>query len=81
MTTSSKRSIWRSRRHREHAAIARAAYRDYGKGSAHPAQLNFGECFSYALAPVTGEPLLFKGEDFDRTDVRDARCAGGAEDA
>jgi ribonuclease VapC len=65
----------------EQAVIARAAYRDYGKGSGHPAQLNLGDCFSYALARVTGEPLLFKGEDFDRTDVRDARCAGGAEDA
>jgi ribonuclease VapC len=65
----------------EHAAIARAAHRDYGKGSGHPAQLNFGDCFSYALARVTGEPLLFKGEDFDRTDVADARRAGGAEDA
>jgi ribonuclease VapC len=43
------------------ARIAREAYRDFGKGSGHPAKLNFGGCFAYALA---GEPLLFKGEDF-----------------
>lgn len=50
-------------------AVARAAYRDFGKGSGHPAQLNFGDCFAYALAITTGEPLLFKGRDFSRTDV------------
>ncbi|MGH3980307.1 MAG: type II toxin-antitoxin system VapC family toxin [Pseudonocardiaceae bacterium] len=49
--------------------IARAAYRDFGKGSGHPAQLNFGDCFAYALAKSTGEPLLFKGDDFGRTDI------------
>lgn len=54
------------------ARIAREAYRDYGRGSGHPAQLNFGDCFSYALARVTGEPLLFKGDDFIHTDVRSA---------
>ena len=51
------------------ARIAREAYRDFGKGSGHPAKLNFGDCFAYALAKVTGEPLLFKGEDFAHTDV------------
>jgi ribonuclease VapC len=52
-----------------HARIAREAFRDFGKGSGHPARLNFGDCFSYALAKTTGEPLLFKGEDFRHTDV------------
>jgi len=50
--------------------IAREAYRDFGKGSGHPAQLNFGDCFAYALAKATGEPLLFKGNDFSHTDVQ-----------
>jgi ribonuclease VapC len=54
---------------REQAEIARAAYRDFGKGSGHPAGLNFGDCFAYALAKSMGEPLLFKGDDFSRTDV------------
>jgi ribonuclease VapC len=49
--------------------IARDAYRDFGKGSGHPAHLNFGDCFAYALARATGEPLLFKGDDFGHTDV------------
>lgn len=51
------------------ARIARQAYRDYGKGSGHQAGLNFGDCFSYALAVKTREPLLFKGDDFGHTDV------------
>jgi ribonuclease VapC len=51
------------------ARIAREAYRDFGRGSGHPANLNFGDCFAYALARVTGEPLLFKGDDFNRTDL------------
>jgi ribonuclease VapC len=51
------------------AQIAREAYRDFGKGSGHPAQLNFGDCFAYALAKAIGEPLLFKGNDFSRTDI------------
>lgn len=55
-----------------HAALARAAYRDFGKGSGHPARLNLGDCFSYALARATGEPLLFTGDDFTHTDVRPA---------
>ncbi len=50
--------------------IARAAYRAYGRGTGHPAKLNFGDCFAYALARETGEPLLFKGDDFSRTDVK-----------
>jgi ribonuclease VapC len=53
----------------EQARIAREAYRDFGKGSGHPAQLNFGDCFAYALAKTTGEPLLFIGNDFSHTDV------------
>jgi ribonuclease VapC len=55
------------------ARIARQAYRDFGKSSGHPAKLNFGDCFSYALAKSNGEPLLFKGRDFGRTDVKSAR--------
>jgi ribonuclease VapC len=54
----------------EQAVVARQAYRDFGKGRQHPAQLNFGDCFSYALASTTGQPLLFKGKDFSHTDVR-----------
>lgn len=56
----------------EHARIARAAYRDFGRGSGHPARLNFGDCFAYALAIDRGEPLLYKGDDFSHTDVRNA---------
>jgi ribonuclease VapC len=51
------------------ARTAREAYRDFGKGSGHPARLNFGDCFAYALAKATGEPLLFKGQDFTHTDL------------
>ena len=54
------------------ARIAREAYRDYGRGSGHPARLNFGDCFAYALARDLGEPLLFKGDDFRHTDVKPA---------
>lgn len=54
------------------ALIARAAYRDFGRGSGHPARLNFGDCFAYALAKDTGEELLFKGDDFIHTDIRPA---------
>ena len=53
----------------EQVVIARAAYRDFGKGSGHPAQLDFGDCFTYALAKSAGAPLLFKGEDFSWTDL------------
>ena len=56
----------------EQVRIGRAAYRDFGKGSGHPAQLNFGDCFAYALALTTAEPLLFKGRDFSHTDLRSA---------
>ena len=52
----------------EQAEIARSAWRKYGKGR-HPAGLNYGDCFSYALAKATGEPLLAKGTDFASTDV------------
>jgi ribonuclease VapC len=55
------------------ARIAREAYRDFGKGSGHPAKLNFGDCFAYALAKASGEPLLFKGDDFIHTDIVPAR--------
>ena len=52
----------------EQAHVARQAFSDFGKGH-HPAALNFGDCFAYALAKVTSEPLLFKGEDFRKTDI------------
>jgi ribonuclease VapC len=52
----------------DQADAARAAHRRYGKGR-HPAGLNYGDCFSYALAKISGQPLLFKGEDFARTDI------------
>ena len=54
------------------ADIARQAYRDFGRGSGHPAKLNFGDCFAYALAIDTGEPLLWKGDDFGHTGVASA---------
>ena len=54
------------------AKIAWQAYRDYGKGSGHAANLNFGDCFSYALARAKREPILFKGDDFIHTDLRPA---------
>ena len=56
----------------EQARIAREAYRDFGKGSGHPARLNFGDCFAYALAKDHGDALLFKGADFSHTDVTSA---------
>jgi ribonuclease VapC len=55
----------------EHADLARAAFRQFGKGR-HPAGLNYGDCFSYALATLMDEPLLFTGDDFAKTDVRSA---------
>ena len=55
----------------EQVQAARLAWRRFGKGN-HPAGLNFGDCFAYALAEVTGEPLLYKGEDFALTDVESA---------
>ncbi|MBW3661001.1 MAG: type II toxin-antitoxin system VapC family toxin [Gemmatimonadetes bacterium] len=52
----------------DQSETARMAYRRWGKGH-HPASLNFGDCFAYALSKVSGEPLLFKGDDFGQTDV------------
>jgi ribonuclease VapC len=58
----------------QQARIAREAFRDFGKGR-HRAGLNFGDCFAYALAKVTGEPLLFKGDDFCHTDIEPAEAS------
>lgn len=55
------------------ARLALEAYDRFGKGTGHPAGLNYGDCFSYALARQMGEPLLFKGHDFSRTDL-EAAC-------
>jgi ribonuclease VapC len=55
----------------EQSHIARQAFHDFGKGR-HPAGLNFGDCFAYALSKVTGEPLLYKGKDFKKTDILSA---------
>jgi ribonuclease VapC len=55
----------------EQAHLARHAFLDFGKGR-HPAGLNFGDCFAYALAKATGEPLLYKGTDFSKTDIQGA---------
>ncbi|CDN51311.1 type II toxin-antitoxin system VapC family toxin [Neorhizobium galegae] len=55
----------------DHGELARQAFLDFGKGR-HKAGLNFGDCFAYALAKATGEPLLFKGNDFSQTDVQAA---------
>ncbi len=54
--------------HADQADVARVAYRKYGKGR-HRAGLNYGDCFSYALAKVSGQPLLFKGDGFSHTDI------------
>ena len=51
------------------ARLARTAYQRFGRGTGHPARLNLGDCFAYALARDVGEPLLFKGEDFVLTDI------------
>jgi ribonuclease VapC len=56
----------------EQVRLARQAYGAYGKGTGHPAKLNFGDCFACALAKIIGEPLLFKGDDFSRTDLESA---------
>ena len=56
----------------EHAVEGRAAWQRFGKGSGHPAQLNFGDCIAYGRAKSTGEPLLCKGQDFPRTDIAPA---------
>ncbi|MCV7170828.1 type II toxin-antitoxin system VapC family toxin [Mycobacterium manitobense] len=55
-----------------HARLARQAYSDFGRGSGHPAGLNFGDCLSYALALETREPLLWKGNDFGHTGIASA---------
>jgi ribonuclease VapC len=55
----------------EQAYLARQAWSEYGKGR-HKAGLNFGDCFSYALAKSLDEPLLFKGDDFSKTDIPSA---------
>ena len=54
------------------AVAARAAYADFGKGSGHPAGLNFGDCLTYGLAKATGQPLLYVGDDFAHTDLHPA---------
>lgn len=56
----------------EQAQLARTAHRNFGRGSGHRARLNLGDCFAYALAKATGEPLLYTGEDFAQTDIRSA---------
>lgn len=56
----------------DQARIAAQAYRDYGRGSGHPARLNLGDSYSYALASATGEPLLYCGADFTHTDIPSA---------
>jgi len=56
----------------DQSRIARQAYRDFGRGSGHPANLNYGDCFSYALASERREPLLYVGDDFSHTDIRSA---------
>lgn len=54
------------------ARLARKAYQDFGRGTGHAARLNFGDCFAYALAVDTGQPLLFKGDDFRHTGIDEA---------
>jgi ribonuclease VapC len=66
---------------RDQARIARDAYRDFGTGSGHTAGLNFGDCFAYALAKSTGEPLLFNGNDFGHTDITPALPAPPDDDS
>ncbi len=58
----------------EQAMAARVAYQRFGRGN-HPAKLNYGDCFAYALAKLTGEPLLFKDNDFSQTDITPALSA------
>jgi len=58
----------------EQGYVAKQAFLDFGKGR-HAAQLNFGDCFAYALAKAMDEPLLFKGDDFSRTDVGSAAAS------
>ena len=62
---------------KRHAERAGQAFRDFGRGSGHPAGLNLGDCFAYSLARASGQPLLFKGDDFSKTDVTSTLAAGG----
>jgi ribonuclease VapC len=62
---------------KDQVQIGREAYKDFGKGSGHPAGLNFGDCFAYALSKVMREPLLFKGDDFIHTDIEPALRRSG----
>ncbi len=57
----------------EQAKVAREAYRDFGRGRGRAARLSFGDCFAYALAKTSGEPLLFKGDDFIHTGIDAAK--------
>lgn len=57
------------------AMLATEAYRDYGRNSGSPARLNFGDCFSYALAVARRDELLFKGDDFGHTDIKQANVS------
>jgi ribonuclease VapC len=59
---------------KQHVPVADDAYRRYGRGSGSPARLNFGDCISYAISVVSGNPLLFKGNDFLHTDIVSAIC-------
>jgi len=54
---------------RDQALLGIAAFEQYGRGTGHPAGLNYGDCFTYALAKLTGQPVLFKGNDFSQTDL------------
>lgn len=56
----------------DHLIIAKSAFERFGRGSGHPAKLNYGDCMSYAIAMERGIPLLFKGEDFPHTDIEPA---------
>lgn len=61
---------------REHMLVAQCAHSRFGRGSGSPARLDFGDCMSYAVAKVAGEPLLFKGENFTHTDIESAWTPG-----
>ena len=67
-----KPGLWIEPWTERHLAIAKMAFTRFGKGQGHPAQLNFGDCMSYALAKSLDAPLLYKGDDFARTDIRSA---------
>ena len=68
--------VYKEEGRRIHPTLARQAYRDFGKGSAHPVTLNFGDCFAYALNKAKREPLLFKGDDFPHTDINSVLALG-----